>query len=229
MLRPRAKWPQSNATTETKSNTTRTNAECARTPNVHARRTCTRPAPILSLGSRARRRSAASFLDIAASCAAYARRRVLLQLSAHATRGAQCHYLSFRRAASPPLRPRPLSSTRCSHRMCHRRRAHGRSNCTNSTGSVPGPFCDRAGSAPALARAWTAPCRFRPRPNRRRDGLQLERRSTAPRARRLVGQRHEILAGPGAANAGVAAPRAPHTLTRLRSLQKLLAPSRSLD
>ena len=227
MLRPRAKWPQSNATTETKSNTTRTNAECARTPNVHARRTCTRPAPILSLGSRARRRSAASFLDLAASCAAYARRRVLLQLSAHATRGAQCHYLPFRRAASPPLRPRPLSSTRCSHRMCHRRRAHGRSNCTNSTGSVPGPFCARAGSAPALARAWTAPCRFRPRPNRRRDGLQLERRSTAPRARRLVGQRHEILAGPGAANAGVAAPRAPHTLTRLRSLR--LAPSRCRD
>ena len=180
-------------------------------------------------GEGGRRSAADSFLDLAASCVAYARRRVLLQCSAHATRGAQCHYLPFRRAASPPLRPRPLSSTRCSHRMCHRRRAHGRSNCTNTTGSVPGPFCARAGSAPALARAWTAPCRFRPRPNRRRDGLQLERRSTAPRARRLVGQRHEIHAGRAQANAGVAAPRAPHTLTRLRSLQKLLAPSRSLD
>ena len=68
-------------------------------------------------------------------------------------------------AAPPPLRcgRGPLSSTRCSHRMCqNRRRAHGRSNCTNSTGSVPGPFCARAGSAPALARAWTAPCRCRP-------------------------------------------------------------------
>ena len=34
----------------------------------------------------------------------------LLQRSAHATRGAQCHYLPFRRAASPPLRPRPSAA-----------------------------------------------------------------------------------------------------------------------
>ena len=159
--------------------------------------------------------------------------------SAHATRGAQCHYLPFRRAASPPLRPRPLSSTRCAKPKVRARAVKLQCYCTNSTGSVPGPFCARAGSAPALDRAWMAPCRRRPRPNRRRGGaragsytplslygtvpvplprpnrrragLQLEHRP--PVARVQVGRANGTRSMPGRAQAkaGVAAPRPAHT------------------
>ena len=62
-------------------------------------------------------------------------------------------------AAPPPLRcgRGPLSSTRCSHRMCqNRRRAHGRSNCTNSTQS-------RDHFAPARAPPRRLPARAPPR------------------------------------------------------------------
>ena len=137
------------------------------------------------------------------------------QRSAHATRGVAARGTM----PLPALPPRRLPSAAAAASGSAARDV--RTECAKTEGARTGgqtaPTAldqSRAHFAPARALLWRLPVRgrCRPRPNRRRAGLQLVRRGTAPRARRLVGQRHEIHAGPGASQRGCCcAARPAHT------------------
>jgi len=166
MLRPRAKWPQSNATTETKSNTTRECRTCTHVERActHARRTCTHV-------ERARAWRRFSVSDPSREGGALLTASLTSQRAAlHMRGGASCSSVARTQRAGPMplpvLPPRRLPSAAAAasqrqHAMCQTKVRTG-GNLHQQHWISPGPFCARAGSAPALARAWTAPCRCRP-------------------------------------------------------------------